>query len=304
MSRKTVRNISALDVLEAEAMHIIREVASAFEKPALLFSGGKDSICLIHLARKCFAPTDVPFSLLHIDTGHNFPEALEFRDELVKKFNLQIIVRYVEDSIAKHNLQEEKTKFHSRNRLQINTLLDTIEDLGLDACIGGARRDEEKARAKERIFSIRDTFGQWEPRRQRPEIWDIYNTKIDQGENMRVFPLSNWTELDVWNYIKRENIEIPNLYFSHKRQVIHYQNQIFPVSEFVTIEKNDLIEEKTIRFRTIGDMTCTAAVESEATVIDDIIEELETSKYTERGARLDDKVSETAMEDRKKAGYF
>lgn len=295
-----------LDQLEAEAIYILREVAGQFDRPALLFSGGKDSICLVHLALKAFRPGKFPFPLVHVDTGHNFPEALEYRDNLAKKLDEKLIVRKVEDTIREKQLQDGKGKFPSRNALQTYTLLDVIEEFEFDACIGGARRDEEKARAKERIFSVRDEFGQWDPKKQRPELWNIYNGKINKGENVRVFPISNWTELDVWNYIKRENIELPSIYFTHERECILTENgQLMNTNEFVTIEPNDVIVKKKVRYRTVGDMTCTAAVESEAYTIDDIISELKAAKISERGAtRMDDRISEAAMEDRKKGGYF
>ncbi|MGQ2869979.1 sulfate adenylyltransferase subunit CysD, partial [Leptospira santarosai] len=245
-----------------------------------------------------------PFPLVHIDTGHNFQEALDFRDELASKIGEKLIVRYVQDSIDQGKAVEEKGKFPSRNGIQTVTLLDTIAEFKFDACIGGARRDEEKARAKERVFSVRDEFGQWDPKLQRPELWNIYNGKIGPGENVRVFPISNWTELDVWEYIRKENIALPSLYFSHKRQIIYRENLLFPVSKFITIDANDRVEDKIVRFRTVGDMTCTAAVDSQADNIDDIILEIQTTRTTERGSRLDDKRSEAAMEDRKRGGYF
>jgi sulfate adenylyltransferase subunit 2 len=295
-----------LDQLEAEAIYILREVAGQFERPALLFSGGKDSICLVHLAIKAFRPGKFPFPLVHVDTGHNFQEALDYRDNLVKKLDEKLIVRKVEDTIKAKNLQDGKGKFPSRNALQTYTLLDVIEEFEFDACIGGARRDEEKARAKERIFSVRDEFGQWDPKKQRPELWNIYNGKINKGENVRVFPISNWTELDVWNYIKRENIELPSIYFTHERECIVTENgQLMNTNEFVVIEPTDVIVKKKVRYRTVGDMTCTAAIESEAYTIDDIISEIQQAKISERGAtRMDDRISEAAMEDRKKGGYF
>ncbi|MDO4881217.1 MAG: sulfate adenylyltransferase subunit CysD [Capnocytophaga sp.] len=294
-----------LDQLESESIHIFREVAGQFEKPALLFSGGKDSIVLVHLALKAFRPCKFPFPLVHIDTGHNFPEALEFRDNLVKKLGERLIVRKVEDTIKSKGLTEPKGKFASRNALQSYTLLDTIEEFEFDACIGGARRDEEKARAKERIFSVRDDFGGWDPKLQRPELWHTYNGKIHKGENVRVFPISNWTELDVWNYIRREKIELPSVYFSHEREVIDHQGQLIAVSPYIQIDENDTIIKKKVRYRTVGDMTCTAAVESEAYIIDDIINEITATRTSERGeTRIDDKISEAAMEDRKKNGYF
>jgi sulfate adenylyltransferase subunit 2 len=294
-----------LDQLESEAIHILREVAGQFERPALLFSGGKDSITLVHLALKAFRPGKFPFPLVHIDTGHNFREALDFRDWLVNKIEERLIVRKVEDTIRTKNLTEPKGKFASRNQLQTYTLLDAIEEFEFDACIGGARRDEEKARAKERIFSVRDEFGQWDPKLQRPELWNIYNGKIHKGENVRVFPISNWTELDVWNYIRREKITLPSIYFAHERQVLDHDGQLVAVSEFIKIESKDKIETKRVRYRTVGDMTCTAAVESTANTIDDIIREITATKTSERGeTRIDDKFSEAAMEDRKKNGYF
>ncbi len=300
----TRTHLSHLQQLEAESIYILREVAAQFERPALLFSGGKDSITLVHLALKAFRPGKFPFPLVHIDTGHNFPEALQFRDDLAARIDEKLIVRYVQDSIDQGKAVEEKGKFPSRNAIQTVTLLDTIAEFKFDACIGGARRDEEKARAKERVFSVRDEFGGWDPKLQRPELWNIFNGKIHVGENVRVFPISNWTELDVWEYIRSENIPLPSLYFSHKREIVWRENVVFPVSEFVTLDSSDKVEEKTVRFRTVGDMTCTAAVESEANSLDDIIKEIQTSRTTERGSRLDDKRSEAAMEDRKRGGYF
>jgi sulfate adenylyltransferase subunit 2 len=295
-----------LDELEAEAIYILREVAGQFERPALLFSGGKDSICLVHLALKAFRPGKFPFPLVHVDTGHNFPEALGFRDALAAELGEQLIVRNVGDTIAKQKLQDAKGKFPSRNALQTYTLLEVIEEFEFDACIGGARRDEEKARAKERVFSVRDEFGQWDPKLQRPELWSIYNGKIDKGENVRVFPISNWTELDVWNYIKRENIVLPEIYFTHERDcVLTEHGQLMANNEFLNLDENDQIITKKVRYRTVGDMTCTAAVESEAYTVEDIIAELKEAKISERGAtRMDDRISEAAMEDRKKGGYF
>jgi sulfate adenylyltransferase subunit 2 len=293
-----------LDQLEAEAIYILREVAGQFEKPALLFSGGKDSITLVRLAEKAFRPGKFPFPLVHIDTGHNFPETITYRDEMISRIGEKLIVGYVQDSINQGKVIEQTGKNASRNALQTVTLLDTIIENKFDACIGGARRDEEKARAKERIFSVRDEFGQWDPKRQRPELWNIYNGRIHKGENVRVFPISNWTELDVWNYIRREKIELPSIYFAHEREVITRNGQLMAAAEFLNIDHEDHIERKKVRFRTVGDMTCTAAVESDADQIDDIIEEIKISKISERGARMDDKVSEAAMEDRKKGGYF
>ena len=298
-------NFDYLDELESESIYIFREVAGQFERPALLFSGGKDSITLVHLALKAFRPGKFPFPLVHIDTGHNFPEALEYRDRLVAEIGEKLIVRSVEDTIKAKGLTEQTGKFASRNALQTHTLLETIEEFKFDACIGGARRDEEKARAKERIFSVRDEFGQWNPKLQRPELWNTYNGKIHKGENVRAFPISNWTELDVWNYIRREKIELPSIYFAHERKVLVYENQLVAVSEFIRLDEDDEVVNKTVRYRTVGDMTCTAAVESSASNIDDIIKEIIATKTSERGeTRIDDRVSEAAMEDRKKNGYF
>jgi sulfate adenylyltransferase subunit 2 len=293
-----------LDQLEAEAIFILREVAGQFEKPALLFSGGKDSITLVRLAEKAFRPGKFPFPLVHIDTGHNFPETISFRDDMIARIGEKLIIGHVQDSIDQGKVIEQTGKNASRNALQTVTLLDTIAEGKFDACIGGARRDEEKARAKERIFSVRDEFGQWDPKRQRPELWNIYNGKIHKGENVRVFPISNWTELDVWNYIRRENIELPSIYFAHERDVITRNGQLMAAADCLNMDADDQIERRNVRFRTVGDMTCTAAVESDADQIDDIIEEIKMSKISERGARMDDKVSEAAMEDRKKGGYF
>ncbi|WP_017259732.1 sulfate adenylyltransferase subunit CysD [Pedobacter arcticus] len=293
-----------LDQLEAEAIAILREVAGQFEKPALLFSGGKDSITLVRLAEKAFRPGKFPFPLVHVDTGHNFPEVIEFRDRLAKQIGERLIVANVQDAIDSGKVIEQKGKDASRNALQTVSLLEVIEQNKFDACIGGARRDEEKARAKERIFSVRDEFGQWDPKRQRPELWNTFNGRINKGENVRVFPISNWTELDVWNYIKREKIEIPSIYYSHNREVIERNGVWMAAHEFLNMDADDTVYTKSVRFRTVGDMTCTAAVESVKTDIDDIILEISQSKISERGARMDDKVSEAAMEDRKKGGYF
>lgn len=290
--------------LEDEAIYIIREVAAQFERPALLFSGGKDSITLVHLARKAFYPAKVPFPMLHIDTGHNFAETIEFRDWLAAHTGMQLIVRYVQDSIDQGKVKEETGKYASRNVLQTTTLLDAIEELKLDACIGGARRDEEKARAKERVFSVRDDFGQWDAKKQRPELFDMLNGKINLGENVRVFPISNWTELDVWNYIREENLAIPSIYFSHKREIIERDGLYWPYSDFLNTSEDEVPFNATVRFRTVGDMTCTAAVLSEAATIDTIIQEIKEATISERGARIDDKRSEAAMEKRKKEGYF
>ena len=288
-------NKEHLKQLEAESIYIMREVAAQFERPALLFSGGKDSITLVHLAMKAFAPMKIPFPLVHIDTGHNFPEALAYRDALAKRLGAELIVRQVEDTIKAKGLTEPKGKFASRNWLQTHTLLDTIEEFHFDACIGGARRDEEKARAKERFFSVRDEFGQWDPKLQRPELWNIYNGRIQKGENVRVFPISNWTELDVWSYIQQEKIELPSIYFAHNREVIEHEGRLIAVSPFIQIDEND----------TVGDMTCTAAVESNAATLEEVVNEITASRISERGeTRIDDKVTEAAMEDRKKGGYF
>lgn len=298
-------HLDYLGQLESEAIHIMREVAGQFERPALLFSGGKDSITLVHLALKAFRPGKIPFPLVHIDTGHNFQEALDFRDELADNIGAKLIVRKVEDTIKVKRLTEQKGKFASRNQLQTYTLLDTIEEFEFDACIGGARRDEEKARAKERIFSVRDEFGQWDPKLQRPELWNTYNGKIHKGANVRVFPISNWTELDVWNYIRREKIALPSIYFAHDREVLEHEGQLVAISPFIRLDEGDKVSVKKVRYRTVGDMTCTAAVESNATTIDDIIKEIIATRTSERGeTRIDDRVSEAAMEDRKKNGYF
>ncbi|UKJ06406.1 sulfate adenylyltransferase subunit CysD [Solitalea lacus] len=292
-----------LKTLEEESIYILREVAAQFERPALLFSGGKDSITLVHLARKAFFPAKFPFPLVHIDTGHNFEETIVFRDWLVNKVGAQLIVGSVQESIDQKKVAEETGKYASRNALQTVTLLDTIEKHKFDACIGGARRDEEKARAKERIFSVRDDFGQWDPKRQRPEIWNHLNGMINFGENVRVFPISNWTELDVWSYIKQENMELPSIYFTHKREVFERDGLIFPASPYINMD-GEAIFETDVRFRTVGDMSCTAAVLSTADNVDDIITEIKASTISERGARFDDKRSEAAMEKRKLAGYF
>jgi sulfate adenylyltransferase subunit 2 len=294
-----------LNQLEDEAIYILRETAAQFEKPALLFSGGKDSIVLVHLALKAFRPGKFPFPLVHIDTGHNFPEAIAFRDYLANKIGEKLIIASVEDSIKKYNLKETQGRFPSRNALQTYALLDAIQENEFDACIGGARRDEEKARAKERIFSVRDDFGQWDPKLQRPELWDILNGKIDKGHNVRVFPISNWTELDVWNYIQKYNIELPSLYFAHDRECIVHQDKLVATSEFIQpLLTGEVVIEK-VRYRTVGDMTCTAAVPSHAASIQDIIDDIIQTRVSERGqTRLDDQLSEAAMEDRKKQGYF
>ncbi|MBN1995615.1 MAG: sulfate adenylyltransferase subunit CysD [Anaerolineae bacterium] len=295
---------SYLAQLEAEAVYVMREVMAQFERPVLLFSGGKDSIALAHLARKAFFPAKIPFPLLHIDTGHNFPETLRFRDALAEKIGAQLIARRVQDSIDQGRVVEETGPYASRNGLQTVTLLDAIAEFKFEAALGGARRDEEKARAKERFFSHRDAFGQWDPKNQRPELWQLYNGRKRPNEHFRVFPLSNWTELDVWLYIQREKIELPSLYFSHRRDVFCREGVLLAASSFVSLLPGEKIENKVVRFRTIGDMTCTGAVESGAATVDDIIQEVAVSRITERGARSDDKRSEAAMEDRKKQGYF
>jgi sulfate adenylyltransferase subunit 2 len=297
-------SLTHLRELESESIYMIREVAAQFEKPVMLFSGGKDSIVMFHLARKAFWPMRLPFPLLHIDTGHNFPETLEFRDNLMKETETRLIVRYVEDSIKAGKIQEETGYNASRNKAQIVTLLDALEEFKFDAAMGGGRRDEEKARAKERFFSHRDEFGQWDPKNQRPELWNILNGRKNIGEHFRVFPLSNWTEMDVWQYILMEDIAIPNLYFTHERRVFNRDGVWLAESDYIQRRENEKIVVKRVRFRTIGDMTCTGAVESNATALDDIIQEVASSHVTERGGRADDKRSDTAMEDRKKEGYF
>jgi sulfate adenylyltransferase subunit 2 len=290
-----------LQVLEAEAIHVIREVVAEFEKPVLLFSGGKDSIVLLRLAEKAFAPGEVPFAVMHVDTGHNFPEAIEFRDRRVPS----VLVASVQESIDAGRVVEETGPRASRNRLQTVTLLDAITEHGFDAAFGGARRDEERARAKERIFSFRDEDGQWEPRRQRPELWDLYNGRIRRGEHVRVFPLSNWTELDVWEYIRTQRLEIPSIYFAHERDVFERDGMLYAVSEFIERMDGEDVFKASVRYRTVGDMSCTGAVRSDATSLDDVIAEIAATRVTERGqTRADDRVSEAAMEDRKREGYF
>tara|TARA_R110002073_G_scaffold299575_1_gene466612 strand:+ start:4019 stop:4927 length:909 start_codon:yes stop_codon:yes gene_type:complete len=291
--------------LESEAIYIFREVVAQFEKPVLLFSGGKDSITLVRLAQKAFYPAKIPFPLMHIDTGHNFPETIEFRDRLVDELGVELIVRNVQVNIDNGRVREETGKYASRNMLQTETLLDAIEEFGFDACIGGARRDEEKARAKERIFSVRDDFGQWDEKNQRPELFDMLNGKIDLGQNVRAFPISNWTELDVWSYIKQERIEIPSIYFAHKRATFLRDGLIWSASDDIVFrEEDEEVEERTVRFRTVGDMSCTAAVLSIASDVATIVDEIRVSPISERGARIDDKRSEAAMEKRKQQGYF
>ncbi len=297
--------LTHLKALEAEAIHIMREVAAQFERPALMFSGGKDSIVMVHLAMKAFRPAKFPFPLLHIDTGHNFPEALDFRDRLVEQIGERLIVHKVQDLIDKGIASEDPGPYPSRNRAQIPTLLDAIETYRFDALFGGARRDEEKARAKERIFSFRDDFGQWDPKNQRPELWNLYNGRHQMGENIRVFPISNWTEMDVWQYIMLEKIEIPELYFSHTRDVVTRMGQYVPVGdEPFGPREGEEVTSRTVRFRTVGDMSCTAATDSPAATLEDIVAEVAAARASERGARMDDKNSEAAMEDRKKEGYF
>ncbi len=299
-----MNSFSHLDTLESESIHIMREVASACRNPALLFSGGKDSIVMLRLAEKAFRPCKFPFPLVHIDTEHNFPEVIETRDRLAASLGERLIVRSLEDSIRRGSIVIRNPDL-PRNPFQSVTLLETIAEFGFDACMGGARRDEEKARAKERIFSFRDEFGQWDPKNQRPELWDIYNTRVHQGENIRVFPISNWTELDIWQYIEREKLHIPSIYYAHRREVIRRGNSVMPVSDLVRPKAGEKIEVLSVRFRTVGDMTCTAPVESEAISIKEIIEETAASRITERGAtRMDDQTSEASMELRKKEGYF
>ena len=296
--------LSHLDVLEAEAIYVMREVAAEFERPVLLFSGGKDSICMLRLAEKAFRPAHFPFPLLHIDTGHNFPEVIEFRDRRVKELGERLIVRTVDEAINAGIAAEPGGTDKSRNWLQIPTLLHALEEFKFDAAFGGARRDEEKSRAKERFFSFRDEFGQWDPRNQRPELWNVYNTRIHPGQHIRVFPLSNWTELDVWQYIAREKLEIPSIYFSHRREVFRRDGLWMSASGLLPLKRGEVIETRSIRFRTVGDILSTAAIQSHCSTVQEIIEEISALKVTERGARADDQVSETSMEDRKREGYF
>ncbi|MGJ8665806.1 MAG: sulfate adenylyltransferase subunit CysD [Patiriisocius sp.] len=296
--------LNYLDELESEAIYILREVWAQFENPVILFSGGKDSILVTHLARKAFFPSKIPFALMHVDTGHNFPETIQFRDDLVKEFDVQLLVGSVQEAIDNGRVAEEKGKNATRNSLQITTLLDAIETNRVDCAIGGGRRDEEKARAKERFFSHRDDFGQWDPKNQRPELWNILNGKHFEGEHFRAFPISNWTEMDVWNYILRENISIPSLYLAHQRDVVWRSNSWIPVSEFLKLEKGEKVENKKVRFRTLGDITITGGLESDADTLEKIVAEVSAMKQTERGNRTDDKRSESAMEDRKRQGYF
>jgi sulfate adenylyltransferase subunit 2 len=296
---------SHLRVLESEAIHIMREVAAELERAVLLFSGGKDSAVLLHLARKAFHPAGLPFAVMHVDTGHNFPEVIEYRDRMVEAIGAELIVAHVQESIDQGRVTEETGPRASRNRLQSVTLLDAIETHGFKGVFGGARRDEERARAKERIFSFRDDFGQWDPKAQRPELWNIYNGFVKPGEHVRVFPLSNWTELDVWQYVREENIELPSIYFAHRRDVFRRDGMLYAVSEFVELLPDEKPFEESVRFRTVGDMSCTGAVASNAETLDAVVAEIAATRVTERGeTRADDRVSEAAMEDRKKEGYF
>ena len=296
--------LNYLDELESEAIFVLREVWAQFQNPVILFSGGKDSIVVTHLAKKAFHPAKIPFALMHVDTGHNFGETIQFRDDLIKDLGARLIVGSVQESINQGRVAEERGKNANRNALQITTLLDTIESEKIDCAIGGGRRDEEKARAKERFFSHRDDFGQWDPKNQRPELWNIFNGKYFEGEHFRVFPISNWTEMDVWNYILRENIAIPSLYYAHTREVIWRNNSWIPNSEHLVLEERETIETQKIRFRTLGDITITGGIESDADTLEKIVQEVAAMRQTERGNRADDKRSETAMEDRKKQGYF
>jgi sulfate adenylyltransferase subunit 2 len=298
-------SLSQLDILEAESIHIMREVAAEFERPVLLFSGGKDSIVMLALAERAFWPAKIPFPVMHVDTGHNFPEVIEFRDRRVEQTGVRLVVASVQESIDAGRVAEETGRWASRNRLQTITLLDAISDHRFDAVFGGARRDEEKARAKERVFSFRDEFGQWDPKNQRPELWSIYNTRIRLGEHIRVFPLSNWTELDVWQYIARENLEIPSIYLAHPREVFERDGMLLADNPYIPRGEDEPVFEATVRYRTVGDMSCTGAVESAAATIEEVITEIAATRITERGqTRADDRTSEAAMEDRKKEGYF
>ena len=297
-------NLTHLEQLESEAIFILRETAAQFERPGLLFSGGKDSIVMAHLASKAFSPARIPFPFVHVDTGHNFPETINFRDQFIEKLGVELIVGSVQDSINRGTAVEETGKNASRNALQSVTLLETIDKESLDACLGGGRRDEEKARAKERFFSHRDAFGQWDPKNQRPELWNLFNGRRNPGENFRVFPLSNWTEMDIWQYTKLENIELPGLYFAHDREVFERNGSLLAVTDFISLQDQEEVSTKTVRFRTIGDASCTGAVESQADSLDAVITEVAASRITERGSRADDRRSEAAMEDRKKQGYF
>jgi sulfate adenylyltransferase subunit 2 len=305
MATRSDYQLSQLDILEAESIHVMREVAAEFERPVLLFSGGKDSIVMLALAERAFWPARTPFPVMHVDTGHNFAEVLEFRDRRVAETGARLVVASVQDSIDAGRVAEETGRFASRNRLQTTTLLDAIEEHRFDAVFGGARRDEEKARAKERMFSFRDEFGQWDPKNQRPELWNLYNTRIRRGEHIRVFPLSNWTELDVWHYIRREELEIPSIYFAHQRQVFERDGLLLADSPYVTRGDDEPLFDATVRYRTVGDMSCTGAVESTAATVPEVITEIGATRVTERGqTRADDRTSEAAMEDRKREGYF
>ncbi|MFC0036752.1 sulfate adenylyltransferase subunit CysD [Actinomadura rayongensis] len=297
--------LSQLDVLEAESIQIIREVAAEFERPVLLFSGGKDSIVMLRLAQKAFAPAPIPFPVMHVDTGHNFPEVIEYRDRRVAELGVRLVVASVQESIDNGRVVEETGRRASRNRLQTTTLLDAIEEHRFDAAFGGARRDEEKARAKERVVSFRDEFGQWDPKNQRPELWNLYNTRIRQGEHVRVFPLSNWTELDIWDYVRREELELPSIYFAHSRRVFERDGMLLADLPYANRGDDEPVFEATVRYRTVGDASCTGAVKSSAVSLDEVIEEIAATRITERGqTRADDRASEAAMEDRKKEGYF
>jgi sulfate adenylyltransferase subunit 2 len=297
--------LSHLQALEAESVHVFREVAAEFERPVLLFSGGKDSIVLLRLAEKAFRPGKFPFPVMHVDTGHNFPEVIEFRDRLVSQIGERLIVASVQDSIDKGRVTEETGPRASRNRLQTTTLLDAIDEHGFDAAFGGARRDEERARAKERVFSFRDDFGQWDPKRQRPELWSLYNARIRKGEHVRVFPISNWTELDVWQYIASEGLQMPSIYFAHERQVFARDGMLYADNEFIELIDGESPFSESVRYRTVGDMTCTGAVRSTATTLEEVVAEIAATRITERGeTRADDRVTEAAMEDRKREGYF
>jgi sulfate adenylyltransferase subunit 2 len=305
MTQEAVRHLTHLDVLESEAIHIMREVVAERDRPVLLFSGGKDSIVLLRLAEKAFRPARFPFAVMHVDTGHNFPEVIEYRDRRMAELGERLIVASVQDSIDRGRVTEQTGPRASRNQLQTTTLLDAIAEHGFDAAMGGARRDEERARAKERIFSFRDDFGQWNPRAQRPELWNIYNARIRKGEHIRVFPISNWTELDVWQYIARENLELPLIYYSHEREVFRRDGMLYAASEFIERLPGEDPFTAAVRFRTVGDMTCTGGVVSDAATLDDVVNEIAATRITERGeTRADDRVSDAAMEDRKRVGYF
>jgi sulfate adenylyltransferase subunit 2 len=297
--------LSQLAVLEAESIHIMREVAAEFERPVLLFSGGKDSIVMLALAERAFWPAKIPFPVMHVDTGHNFDEVIDYRDRRVAELGVRLVVASVQDSIDQGRVVEETGRFASRNRLQTTTLLDALAENRFDAVFGGARRDEERARAKERVFSFRDEFGQWDPKNQRPELWNVYNTRIRRGEHIRVFPLSNWTELDIWHYIGREQLEIPSIYFAHTRTVFERDGILLPAADLVPRAADESLFEARVRYRTVGDMTCTGAVESTAATVDEVIAEISATRITERGqTRADDRASDSAMEDRKREGYF